>query len=251
MYTLVGNNRKNRYIRKKGTLFLGFCETKGFVLCIYLGEILNPLGNRTKYYNESYIIGSVKGYYENNSNNRTLREYFIDLEYVKLFGQQIIDYAFIHKVEKKDIVYTSSLVRFEQDLSFLNTKLFTKWEQKNIIAGLLEKHICVNEDIDETKYVRTKDLVRGKFYSNRQRNIIYIYLGRTEDKGYRWLYLSHAALHSIKNKNIVTLEQLYEKVNSDNINEYVDKHLNKRYELDDTNFNDVYKYLYNLGGLKC
>lgn len=248
MYTYVGTNSKKLVKVKRGQLFIAYRENIGYVLCINLGII-------GEYKEESYIIGPIKGYYTLKYNNtKKVKEYFVDLEYLRRNGQQLIDYAFHNRVEEHDIISTNiDLVKFEVDLSFLDTSLFKVWEQKNILAKLLSPHkdVIIANSMDKMAYVRTKDLVIGKFYCNYYRVNIFMYLGRTKDKGYRWLFLNDYIVKYIKDNNIVSLQQLYA---NNNIREYfeevIDKTLNRRYELDAEDVSEAYRYCYKLGGLK-
>ena len=249
MYTLVVNSSKKKVITKRGQLFIAYCENRGYVLCINLGLV-------NEYRDESYIIGPIKGYYEISykNNYKKSREYFVDLDYLKRNGQQMIDSAFNNRAEVNDIVNTkTSLVIFDIDLSFFNTSLFIKWEQKNILAKLLSLHkeVVIEKSRDKMSYVRTKDLVIGKFYCNYYKASIFVYLGRTKDKGYKWLFLTDFVLNYIKDNNIVSLQQLYANNNIRGLlEEFVDKTIGRRYELDDENVNETYRYCYRLGGLK-
>ena len=248
MYTYVGTNSKKLVKVKRGQLFIAYRENIGYVLCINLGII-------GEYKEESYIIEPIKGYYTLKYNNtKKVKEYFVDLEYLRRNGQQLIDYAFHNRVEEHDIISTNiDLVKFEVDLSFLDTSLFKVWEQKNILAKLLSPHkeVIIENSRNKMAYVRTKDLVIGKFYCNYYRVSIFMYLGRTKDKGYRWLFLNDSIVKYIKDNNIVSIQQLYA---NNNIREYfeevIDKTLNRRYELDADDVSEAYRYCYKLGGLK-
>lgn len=246
-YSVIGTSHKTRVGIRRGDLCLAYNERRGFVLCIFLGEQDRKDINIS--IKDFYILGSIDGYYSHNHKGfrkESTRYYYIDLDYVNEFGQSIVDYALNRGVDKDKLVRSHSLTVFDIELSAIEVKNFDKWVLKNIMTNDLVTYRDVAPVVDKEAYVRTKNLEIGKIYSNIDRSIFYVYLGKNDNGSHEWVELFSTIIEKIIHKEISSIIELKKY----NLGLLEVKSLKKVYELESISINTTYNCLYSIGKLQ-